>query len=352
MQFNDRTIVITGGTSGIGQCLARTLRDRRNEVIVLGRAGERLDRMAEEGFATVPCDLGDPSSIENAAHQLAQRWSRVDVLFNNAGVQYNYDLTSEVLPVGRIHREIDIDLSGQILFTQLMLPLLSRSDTAMIVNTTSGLGAYPKADGLVYSAAKAGMRSFTVGLRNVLRRTPIRVLLDGRLRVPASARLFAPPEECMGEERAGGPPENRTWIVCAAGRRGLAAARRRAARVIEAPSSRNGHVDLVAVFERLAEAGLTTVLVEGGGSLAAALLRADLVDEVHWMLAPKLIGGDGRAALGPLERTRLADAVSIEPIRVRRLGQDLHVHGRVRRPIERAASTRRTSRKRSRREGA
>lgn len=183
-------------------------------------------------------------------------------------------------------------------------------------------------------------------------RTPIRVLLDGRLRVPASARLFAPPEECMGEERAGGPPENRTWIVCAAGRRGLAAARRRAARVIEAPSSRNGHVDLVAVFERLAEAGLTTVLVEGGGSLAAALLRADLVDEVHWMLAPKLIGGDGRAALGPLERTRLADAVSIEPIRVRRLGQDLHVHGRVRRPIERAASTRRTSRKRSRREGA
>ncbi|MEZ4291883.1 MAG: bifunctional diaminohydroxyphosphoribosylaminopyrimidine deaminase/5-amino-6-(5-phosphoribosylamino)uracil reductase RibD [Myxococcota bacterium] len=105
-------------------------------------------------------------------------------------------------------------------------------------------------------------------------------------------------------------------------------------------------------FERLAEAGLTTVLVEGGGSLAAALLRADLVDEVHWMLAPKLIGGDGRAALGPLERTRLADAVSIEPIRVRRLGQDLHVHGRVRRPIERAASTRRTSRKRSRREGA
>ena len=176
MQFNDRTIVITGGTSGIGQCLARTLRDRRNEVIVLGRAGERLDRMAEEGFATVPCDLGDPSSIENAAHQLAQRWSRVDVLFNNAGVQYNYDLTSEVLPVGRIHREIDIDLSGQILFTQLMLPLLSRSDCAMIVNTTSGLGAYPKADGLVYSAAKAGMRSFTVGLRNVLRRTPIRVL--------------------------------------------------------------------------------------------------------------------------------------------------------------------------------
>ena len=113
MRLNDRIIVITGGTSGIGQCLARTLRNKNNEVIVLGRAGEKLDRMADEGFATVPCDLGQAGSIEDAAHQVAQRWPRVDVLFNNAGVQYNYDLTSEVLPIGRIHREIDIDLSGQ-----------------------------------------------------------------------------------------------------------------------------------------------------------------------------------------------------------------------------------------------
>lgn len=176
MQLNDRIIVITGGTSGIGQCLARTLRNRNNEVIVLSRAGDKLDRMTEEGFTTVPCDLSDPSSIETAVHRITQRWPRVDVLFNNAGVQYNYDLTSEVLPIGRIHREIDIDLSGQILFTQLMLPLLSRSDRALIVNTTSGLGAYPKRDGLVYSAAKAGMRSFTIGLRNALRGTSIRVL--------------------------------------------------------------------------------------------------------------------------------------------------------------------------------
>ncbi|MCB9168412.1 MAG: SDR family NAD(P)-dependent oxidoreductase [Flavobacteriales bacterium] len=176
MRLNDRIIVITGGTSGIGQCLARTLRNKNNEVIVLGRAGEKLDRMADEGFATVPCDLGQAGSIEDAAHQVAQRWPRVDVLFNNAGVQYNYDLTSEVLPIGRIHREIDIDLSGQVLFTQLMLPLLARSDRAVLVNTTSGLGAYPKTDGLVYSAAKAGMRSFTVGLRNALRGTSIRVL--------------------------------------------------------------------------------------------------------------------------------------------------------------------------------
>lgn len=175
-------------------------------------------------------------------------------------------------------------------------------------------------------------------------RWPIRILVDGSLRVPAKARLFTdlPRDSSVGPAREGA---RETWIVCREGARGIAAARQRATRVIDVPGIRSasrssshpasraaspaGHVDLVSAFRQLADAGLTTVLVEGGGRLAAALLQADLIDEVHWFVAPRLIGGDGRPALGTLGLERLGDALSLETLRVSRCGPDLHLSGRV-----------------------
>ncbi len=104
---------------------------------------------------------------------------------------------------------------------------------------------------------------------------------------------------------------------------------------------KGAQLDLRRAMRALARAGLTQLLVEGGGGLAAALLREDLVDEVHWFLAPKLLGGDARAALGPLATASLASALHLEDVRVRRIGVDLHVHGRIRR---RAAARRRGAR--------
>jgi len=148
-------------------------------------------------------------------------------------------------------------------------------------------------------------------------RRPIRVLIDGRLRVPPTARLYQP------------PGDTRTWVLCREGVKGIESARDRAERVLVVPAAAGERIDLVAAFERLAIEGLTTVLVEGGGQLAAALLRAELVDEVHWLIAPSLIGGDGRPALGPLALESLADLISLDSVVVRRRGGDLEVQGRI-----------------------
>jgi len=149
---------------------------------------------------------------------------------------------------------------------------------------------------------------------SVLRR-PLRILVDSALRVPAGARLY------RGAD--GG-----TWVLCSAG---AAAARRRrltalGARLIDVPR-KGSHLDLSRGLRLLAKAGVTEVLVEGGGELAAALLREGLVDEVHWFVSPRLLGGDGRAALGALGLTSLAQAKRLAGWQVRRIGDDLYVRG-------------------------
>jgi diaminohydroxyphosphoribosylaminopyrimidine deaminase/5-amino-6-(5-phosphoribosylamino)uracil reductase len=154
-------------------------------------------------------------------------------------------------------------------------------------------------------------------------RRPIRVVVDSRLAVPPRGGLF-------DDAHAG-----RTWMLC-----GPAAplARRRAlegrgVRVLSVPGSgdRLGghHLDLRRALRRLAREGLTFVLVEGGGGLAAALLRRGLVDEVHWFVSPTLLGADGRAALADLGVARLLRRPKLEGVRVERVGEDLHVQGRI-----------------------
>jgi diaminohydroxyphosphoribosylaminopyrimidine deaminase/5-amino-6-(5-phosphoribosylamino)uracil reductase len=172
------------------------------------------------------------------------------------------------------------------------------------------------ADAVMVGAGTAAADDPELSVRRGARRvrTPVRVLVDGALAVPERARLFRDAEAA------------RTWLLT---RRGHAAARlarrtARGARALLVPA-RGGHLDLARALARLAQEGLSLVLVEGGGGLAAALLRAGLVDEIHWFVAPSLLGGDARAALGPLGVRSLARRIAPAVQEVRRLGSDLYV---------------------------
>jgi diaminohydroxyphosphoribosylaminopyrimidine deaminase/5-amino-6-(5-phosphoribosylamino)uracil reductase len=147
-------------------------------------------------------------------------------------------------------------------------------------------------------------------------RRPIRVLVDSGLVVPADRRLF------RGDDAA------HTWVLASS--RAPALRRRRleagGVRVLSIPR-RGKHLDLARGLARLAGEGLTSILVEGGGGLAAALLRGGLVDELHWFAAPALIGGDGRPAVGALRLARLSSRIRFEIRSVKRLGGDLYLHG-------------------------
>jgi diaminohydroxyphosphoribosylaminopyrimidine deaminase/5-amino-6-(5-phosphoribosylamino)uracil reductase len=152
---------------------------------------------------------------------------------------------------------------------------------------------------------------------------PVRLVADTRLRLPPTARLLR------------GAPGS-AWVLCGAD----AARRRRDA--LEAAGARvlvmaraGRHLDLRRTLRRLAREGLTEILVEGGGRLAAELVRKSLVDELHWFAAPTLIGGDGLPALASLGVRSLRSAPRLETVSVRRVGDDLHW---IARPRESGAS--------------
>ncbi|NQV57264.1 MAG: dihydrofolate reductase family protein, partial [Rhodospirillales bacterium] len=86
------------------------------------------------------------------------------------------------------------------------------------------------------------------------------------------------------------------------------------ATVIEIPASDGAHIDLGSVASELGDRGLTSVLVEGGGALAASLLRAGLVDRLAWFRAPALLGGDARPAVDGLDIEKLSDKFEFSPI--------------------------------------
>jgi diaminohydroxyphosphoribosylaminopyrimidine deaminase/5-amino-6-(5-phosphoribosylamino)uracil reductase len=150
--------------------------------------------------------------------------------------------------------------------------------------------------------------------------SPVRVALDRQLRISLAARLFA--------EARVAP----TWVVTLSG---ADAARQQALRdagviVIPAEPDESGRIDLAMALGLLGGRGLTRLLVEGGGRLAAALLRGGLVDRLVWFHAPLLLGGDAVPAIAELGLDRLADAPAFERLSSEIVGDDMLTMFRVR----------------------
>jgi len=176
MNLTGNTILITGGTSGIGLALARHLNMLNNKVIICGRRAERLKEIerANAGIVTKVCDVTDAQQRVDLAEWVVQHYPDVNVLVNNAGLQLHADLT-RTGDLTNIHTEIETNVVAPIHFIQLFTSYLSRKEAAAIINISSGLAFVPLAVAAVYSATKAAIHSLTLSLRYQLRNTTIKV---------------------------------------------------------------------------------------------------------------------------------------------------------------------------------
>ena len=177
MKLTDCTILITGGSSGIGLELAKQLLARGNVVIATGRDQARLDQAAAEvpGLHTIQADAADPDAIDALHARMIERFPALDVLVNNAGIMRKISLLADH-PMKDLTREVGINLEAPMHMVQRFLPDLLLRPEALIVNVTSGLAFEPFQIAPIYSATKAGLRAYTKCLRAQLDRTSVRVV--------------------------------------------------------------------------------------------------------------------------------------------------------------------------------
>ena len=166
MKLNRKTILITGGTSGIGLALAKQLLQRGNTVIVTGRDGEKLAaaKRVLPGAHTFQSDVSDSSAIAALKNSVLAHFPALDTLINNAGIMRNLNFRHD-RNLQDITREIETNLSGPVRMIQQFLPHLKTRQEALIVNVSSGLAFVPFPASPIYSATKAAIHSFTQSLR-------------------------------------------------------------------------------------------------------------------------------------------------------------------------------------------
>jgi len=177
VNLSGNTILVTGGSSGIGLELARRLLALENVVIVTGRdAGKLADAKRRlPQLHTLQSDAADSEAIGRLHQTVTQQFPALNVLINNAGIMRKINLHAPAPDVYDITREIDINLVAPIRMIKQFLPHLKQQRAAAIVNVSSGLAFVPFAISPVYSATKAAVHSFTQSLRVQLKNTRIKV---------------------------------------------------------------------------------------------------------------------------------------------------------------------------------
>ncbi|SHN50006.1 SDR family oxidoreductase [Erythrobacter sanguineus] len=174
MQVTGKAVLLTGGSAGIGREIARQLKARGADVILTGRDPARLAAMEAEGFEVIAADLSNAAGVDALVAVLGER--PVDILINNAGQLVDHDFRNGVPDPQAADNCVYANLSAAIRLITALVPRLRARPEAAIVNVTSGLAIAPAARQPVYCATKAGLRFYTLALREQLKGTGIRVI--------------------------------------------------------------------------------------------------------------------------------------------------------------------------------
>lgn len=174
MQLAGKTVLLTGGSAGIGREMARQMQANGARVMITGRNRERLDAMRAEGFEVLEADLSNPEGVDALLAAIGD--AELDILINNAGQLVDHDFRKAAPDADAADAGIYANLSAPIRLITALVPRLRNRPQSAIVNVTSGLAIAPAARQPVYCATKAGLRFYTLALREQLKDTGVKVI--------------------------------------------------------------------------------------------------------------------------------------------------------------------------------
>lgn len=177
MKTSQNTVLITGGSAGIGFEIAKQLSAKNNHVIIIGRNQERLDKAAAQlqNVTAIKADISNAEDVEALTARIIKDFPQLNVVINNAGAA----TLNNLLTTQNVHEiaqeEMLTNYISVIRLTEKLLPVLQQQSEAAIVNVSSIVSFVPSLGLATYSATKAALHSYTLTLRFALANTNVKV---------------------------------------------------------------------------------------------------------------------------------------------------------------------------------
>ncbi len=178
MNLEKNTILITGGSSGIGFELAKRTVSRKNKVIICGRSMEKLEQAKKNvpQLEILQCDLSDQNECVRLVDWIKNEYPDLNILVNNAALVHTDDFLGNEDMFEKAQLEFQTNTLAPIHLAQKLLPVLLENEHPYIINVTTGLVYVPKVVYPFYNATKAALHAYTQVLRHQLKRSHIKVI--------------------------------------------------------------------------------------------------------------------------------------------------------------------------------
>ena len=178
MIFKDKTVIVTGGSEGVGAAAARLFAEAGANLMLVARNRKNLEAIAAElrdkaRVSVFPMDVSDADSCADMVKKTLFEFGRIDVLVNNAGFHVRGDVESAT--ADELARTIDVNLRAPIVLTRLVLPHIREAGGGAIINVASLAGRTPVPGSAAYSASKFGLRAFAFSLAEKIRDSGIKL---------------------------------------------------------------------------------------------------------------------------------------------------------------------------------